>query len=128
MGGLLFQKGRPLFLKQADKLLGPHFGVSFLEHGVEVVQFPFAEYKVYRTAGSRQDDGAGIGIMYGLVVFLFIGDNPDKGLEVVGVEREHCRSETYLEVLTIFAFNDITVLSGVAIFEMAHAVSNFMAI
>ena len=95
---------------------------------MEVVQFPFAEYQVYGTAGGRQDDGPDIGIMYGLIVFLFIGDNPDKGLEVIGIEREHCRSETYLEVLTIFAFNDITVLSGVAIFEMAHAVSNFMAI
>ena len=98
----------------------PDLGVGFLEHEVEVVQFRFVEYKVDGIAGSGQDDGANIGVGFGLMIFFFIGYYSEECLEVVGCECENVSSKGYLEVMTVFASDDVSVCSGVTICEMAH--------
>lgn len=107
--------------EEADQLLRPDLGVGFLEHEVEVVQFRFVEDKVDGITGRGQDDGANAGIGFWLMVFFFIRHYSKECLEVVGSEREDDGSKGYLQVMTIFAFDDIPVCSGVTICEMAHA-------
>ncbi len=100
---------------------GFDLGIGFLEHKVKVVQFFLVENKMDGITGGGQDDGANKGVGFWLMVFFFIRHYSEESLEVIGVEREDGGSKGYLEVMTFFAFDDISVGSGVTICEMAHA-------
>lgn len=107
--------------KEVDELLCADFGVGFLEHVVESFQLVLAEDEMNGTAGGGEDDTADIRIMDRLMIFLFIGYDAHERLKVIRIKGKHGRPKANLEVLTFFAFHDISVLSGITVLKLTHA-------